>query len=192
MLSQKSTICSPCPAPQPTHSCFLTLTFPCTGAYNLQKTKGLSFHWWPSSPSSATFAARDTSSGLVSSYCCSSYRIADPFSSLGLFSSCFTGDPVLSLIVGWEHPPLYLSDNGGASQKTAITSSYQQALAGIHKSFWVWWLYMGWIPRWGSLWMVIPSVSAPHLVSVYPPVGILFPLLRRTKYLSLRLREVDR
>jgi hypothetical protein len=41
---------------------------------------------------------------------------------------------------------------------------------------------MGWKPRWGSLWMVIPSVSAPHLVSVYPPVGILFPLLRRTKY----------
>jgi hypothetical protein len=21
----------------------------------------------------------------------------------------------------------------------------------------VWWLFMGWIPRWGSLWMVLPS-----------------------------------
>jgi hypothetical protein len=31
----------PCPAPQPTHSHFLALAFPCTGAYNLRKTKGL-------------------------------------------------------------------------------------------------------------------------------------------------------
>jgi hypothetical protein len=31
-------------APQPTHSCFLALTFPCTGAYALRKTKGLSSH----------------------------------------------------------------------------------------------------------------------------------------------------
>jgi hypothetical protein len=39
---------------------------------------------------------------------------------------------------------------------------------------------MGWIPKWGSLWMVIPSVSAPHFVSVTPSMGILFPLLGRT------------
>jgi hypothetical protein len=31
-------------APQPTHSCFLALAFPCTGAYDLHKTKGLSSH----------------------------------------------------------------------------------------------------------------------------------------------------
>ena len=37
---------------------------------------------------------------------------------------------------------------------------------------------MGWIPRWGSLWMVIPSVSALNFVSVTPSMGILFPLLR--------------
>ena len=35
-------------------------------------------------------------------------------------------------------------------------------------------------PRWGSLWMVYPSVFALHFVSVSPLVGILFPLLRRT------------
>jgi hypothetical protein len=29
-------------APQPTHSRFLALAFPCTGAYDLHKTKGLS------------------------------------------------------------------------------------------------------------------------------------------------------
>jgi hypothetical protein len=38
---------------------------------------------------------------------------------------------------------------------------------------------MGWIPRWGSLWMVVPSVSALNFVSVTPSMGILFPLLRR-------------
>jgi hypothetical protein len=32
MLSPKSPIPSPCPAPQPTHSCFLALAFPCIGA----------------------------------------------------------------------------------------------------------------------------------------------------------------
>ena len=42
-------------------------------------------------------------------------------------------------------------------------------------------------PRWGSLWMVMPSVSAPHFVSVTPPIGILFPLLRRTKVSTLGL-----
>ena len=27
---------------------------------------------------------------------------------------------------------------------------------------------MGWIPRWGSLWMAFPSVSAPLFVPVFP------------------------
>jgi hypothetical protein len=44
---------------------------------------------------------------------------------------------------------------------------------------------MEWIPRLGSLWMVIPSVSAPHLVSVTPPMGILFPNLRRSEVSTL-------
>jgi hypothetical protein len=53
----------PLPDPQPTHSLFLALKFPCTGAYNLQKTKDLSSHWWPTRPTSATYATGDTSSG---------------------------------------------------------------------------------------------------------------------------------
>jgi uncharacterized membrane protein len=40
---------------------------------------------------------------------------------------------------------------------------------------------MGWIPGWGSLWMVIPSVSALKSVSVIPSMGILFPILRRNE-----------
>ena len=84
-----------------------------------------------------------------------------------------------------EHPLLYLPGTGRASQETAISGSCQQALVGIHNSVWVWWLFMGWIPRWGSLWMVIPSVSAPHFVSVTPSMGILFPLLRRIEVSTL-------
>ena len=40
MLSQKFPIPSPHPAPLPTHSRFLVLAFPCTGAYKVCNTKG--------------------------------------------------------------------------------------------------------------------------------------------------------
>jgi hypothetical protein len=86
---------------------------------------------------------------------------------------------VLSPVDGCEHPLLYLLDTGRGSQKTAISGSCQQALVGIHNSVWVWWLFMGCFPRWDSLCLVIPSVSAPYFVSVTPSIGILFPLLRR-------------
>ena len=38
---------------------------------------------------------------------------------------------------------------------------------------------MGWIPGYGSLYMVHPFISAPNFVSVTPSKGVLFPLLRR-------------
>jgi hypothetical protein len=41
---------------------------------------------------------------LVSSYCCSSYKVADPFSSLGTFSSSFIRGPVFHPIADCEHP----------------------------------------------------------------------------------------
>jgi hypothetical protein len=44
---------------------------------------------------------------LVSSYCFS-YRVSDPFNSLGTFSSSFIGDPVFHPIDNCEHPLLYL------------------------------------------------------------------------------------
>ena len=43
MLSRKFPIPSPCPAPLPTHSHFLAVAFPCTGAYKVCKTKRLLF-----------------------------------------------------------------------------------------------------------------------------------------------------
>ena len=63
MLSQKFPIPSPCPAPLPIHSHFLALAFPWTGAYKVCKTKGLLFPMMATRPSSATYAARNTSSG---------------------------------------------------------------------------------------------------------------------------------
>jgi hypothetical protein len=130
----KSPIPSPCPASQPTHSCFLALAVSCTGAYNLRKTKSLSSHWWPTWPSSATYVTRDTSSGgrvLVSSHCCSSYRVVDPISSLDTFSSSFIGGSVFHPIDDCAHPLLCLPGTGIASQQIAISGSCQQNLAGI-------------------------------------------------------------
>ena len=59
--------------------------------------------------------------------------------------------PAVSPMGGCEHLPLYLSAFGRHSQETAISGSCQQALLIICNSVQVWWLYMGWIPRWGSL-----------------------------------------
>ena len=86
-------------------------------------------------------------------------------------------------MVGWVHPPLYMSDIGKASQETAVSGFCQQELVGIHNSVGVWWLYMRWIPRWGSLWMAYNSVSAPY--HTFVSMGILFPLLRRAKVFTL-------
>jgi hypothetical protein len=40
-------------------------------------------------------------------------------------------------------------------------------------------------PRWGSLWITFPSVSAPHFVSVFPTVSTLFPVQRKTEASTL-------
>ena len=96
------------------------------------------------------------------------------------FSNSSIGDPVLSPMVGWKHPFQYLSGTGRASQEAAISGSCQQSLIGMHTSVWIWWLYMGCIPKWGSLWMVFPSVSVPHFISLSLPMGSLFPFLRHS------------
>jgi hypothetical protein len=88
---------------------------------------------------------------------------------------------VFHLIDDCEHPLLYLPGTGIASYETAIPGFLHQNLAGICNSVWVWWLIMGWIPGWGSLWIVYPFFLAPKFVSVTPFVGILFPILRRNE-----------
>ena len=121
---------------------------------------------------------------LVSSYCFS-YRVIEPFCSLVRISSSFIEDPVFHPMDDCEHPVLYLPGTWRASQETAISGSFQQALIDICHSVWVWWLFMGWIPRWDSLWMVLPSISAPNFVSVNSSMGILFPILRRNEVSTL-------
>jgi hypothetical protein len=77
---------------------------------------------------------------LVSSYCCSTYRVADHFSSLDTFSSSSIGGPMFYPIDDCEHPLLYLPGTGLASHETAISGSFQQNLAGI----WIqkmWYIY---------------------------------------------------
>jgi hypothetical protein len=118
---------------------------------------------------------------LISSYCCSTYRVADPFSSLGTFSSSSIGGPVFHPIDDCEHPLLYLPGTGIASQETAISESCQQNLTDICNSVCVWWSIMGWTPRWSSLWIVHPFVLAQNFVSATPSMGILFPILRRNE-----------
>jgi hypothetical protein len=62
-----------------------------------------------------------------------------------------------------EHPLLYLPGTGKASQKTAISGSFQQNLAGVCNSVWVWWLIMGWTP------------GTHPLLSICTLLGHLFP-----------------
>jgi hypothetical protein len=75
---------------------------------------------------------------------------------------------LLSPMVVCKHPHLYLSGSGRASQETAISGSCQQTLLGINNSVWVWWLHMGWVLKWGSLWITFPSVSIQLLLHVFP------------------------
>jgi hypothetical protein len=77
---------------------------------------------------------------LVTSYCCSSYSVAVPFSSLGRLSSFFIGGPVFHRIDDCEHPFLYLPGTGLASQETTISGTCQQNPADICNSVCIWWL----------------------------------------------------
>ena len=187
MLSQKSPSPStPPPLPYPPIPTSWPWHSPVLRHIKFARPRGLSSQWWSTRPSSATYATRVQSSGvLVSSYCCSTYRVADPFSSLGAFSSSSIGGPVFHLIDDCEHPLLYLPGTGIASQETAISRSCQQNLAVICNSVWDWWLFMGWIPRQSSPWMVFPSIWALNFVSVTPSMGILFLILRRNEVSTL-------
>jgi hypothetical protein len=65
---------------------------------------------------------------LISSYCCSPYRVADPFSSLGTFSSSSIGGPVIHPIADCEHPLMCFPGPGIASEVIAISESFRKIL----------------------------------------------------------------
>jgi hypothetical protein len=70
---------------------------------------------------------------MASSYCCSSYRVADHFSSLHTFSSSSTGG-LFHPKDDYEHPLLYFPGTSKALQETTIAGSCQQNLVGICNS----------------------------------------------------------
>jgi hypothetical protein len=81
------------------------------------------------------FSPWDALGVMVGYYCCSSYGTVNPFSSLDPFPSSSIGDPVLSPMLDWEHPPQYLSGTGRAPQETALWDSCQQAASTIVSGF---------------------------------------------------------
>ena len=108
----------------------------------------------PTRPSFATFAARDTRSegywlvhivfppiGLQTP---SAFRVLSLASSLG--------PSVPSNRWLWASTSA-LPGTGIDSQETTISGTFQQNLAGFCNSVWIWCLFMGWISRWGSLWL---------------------------------------
>jgi hypothetical protein len=103
--------------------------------------------------------------GLVGWYCCSSYGVANPFSSFSPCSSIFLGIPTLDWL---QASSSLLGRLWQSLSGSAIAGSCQHVLLGISNSVWVWCLQMGWIPRLGSLWMAFPSVSAPLFVPAVP------------------------
>jgi hypothetical protein len=164
-------------APPPTHSHPPALTFPNSGLMvspptDVQQVHPLPhmwpapwvspcvfFGWWSSSWELLGVWSVDTVAPSMGLQTPSAPSVPSPTPP--------SGTSRLGSMVVCELPPLYLSGSGRASQETAILDSYQQALPSIHNNVWVLWLYMGWIPRWGSLWMAFPSVSAPHFVPIF-------------------------
>ena len=80
------------------------------------------FHVWlePLFPPSVCFGSWFSSWEIweYCSYCYSSYGAANHFSFFGPLSNSSIGELVLSLMVGGNHSPLYLSSSGRTSQET--------------------------------------------------------------------------
>jgi hypothetical protein len=96
---------------------------------------------------------------LVSLYCCSIYRVADHFSSLGTFSNSSIGVPVIHPIADCEHPLMCLLDLGLVSQETATSGSFQPTLASVCNGIIIWRLILwdGSLDMAVSRWSIILS-----------------------------------
>jgi hypothetical protein len=110
MLSQKVPHTLPHPLPHPPTPTSWPWRSPVLRHIRSAQPMGLSFHRWPTRPSSDTYAGRDMSSVgvMVSSYCCSTYKVADPPISLGTSFSFSIGGPGIHPIADCEHPLLCL------------------------------------------------------------------------------------
>ena len=82
------------------------------------------------------------------SYCCSTYRVADPFSSLGTFSSSSIGGPVIHPTADCEHPLLCLLGPGIASYETATSGSHNLLKQGTKHR-----------PHWSSACVAMPNIA---------------------------------
>jgi len=102
-----------------------------------------------------------SSGGSGCCYCCSSYGVANPLSSFSPFSNSSIGVPMISLKLAASILICIIKALAEPLRRHSLSGSCQQVLLGISNSDWIWWLHMGWIPRWGSLWMTFPSDSAP-------------------------------
>jgi hypothetical protein len=166
-------------ASPPSHPLYLsTLAFPYIGSMSLHRTKDLPSHWCyicschHGSPNVYSLVGGLVPVSFVGGqfgwFCCSSYGVANQlFSSFSPCPMFSIGVPVLIRMVGRKHLPLYWEDSVTASQGTTIAGSCQQVLS-ISNSVWVWCLQMGWIPRWGSLWMAFSPVSALLFAPTFP------------------------
>jgi hypothetical protein len=159
---------------------------PVLGHIKFASPMGLSLQWWPTRPSSDTYAARDKSSGvLVSSYC-PTYRVADPSSSLGTFSSSSIGGTVFHPIADCEHPLLCLLGPGIVSQETATSGSFQQNLVKL--IFWRVLSFMS-VPFWSLVFA--PPIRPEHTrIHISPLLCNSIPreLLHASIHLELWLR----
>jgi hypothetical protein len=87
MLSRKFPIPSPALLPYPLTPTSWPWHSPVLG--HIKFPRGLSSQWWPIGHLLLHMQLETwTLEVLVSAYCCSTYRFADPFSSLGAFSQC--------------------------------------------------------------------------------------------------------
>jgi hypothetical protein len=135
MLSQRSPIPTP-PIPYPPTPPFWPWRSPVLGHIKFASPMGLSLQWWPTRPSFDTYAAKDKSSQvLVSSYCCSTYRVVVPFSSLGNFSS----SSQRGFLAAWALVALAEDAHGGCLVRvsTAVMRLWQ---LWIRKTFHEGWL----------------------------------------------------
>jgi hypothetical protein len=179
------------PAHQTTHSCFLALWVPYTGAYYLIRTKGLSSHWWlgipllhmqlePWVPQCIFFGWWFNLRELWRYW---SVHIVVPPRGLKTPLAPWTFSLASSL-------GTCALSNRWLWASTSVLVKHRQSLSGnsyirlLSASF-CWHQQSCLILMVAYGMEVIPLVSSPHFVSLTPSMCILFPLLRRTEVSTL-------